>query len=285
MSDNPVPGWYKDPNRPNDRRWWDGDAWTQHFREFRPDVAFDSTPPAQASPDTPSTAPVTASNYEPNLLDRYVRALKQQVWLRWVSGIVVLILIFGVLGSNSETPESDPAASSQPASAPAPAPEDTASSEGAASNEPPADPAPAEPKKLSTKERVTAALDEIDGTVQTPVINDVDFGSDALTVTVATPEGGLEGASTRDLNEQAAAIFKAVYGEAKYKKTDTVVVFEGGLVSTKTGKDLEDVNTGIFTMPRSDARDIDWSDEDTVKFIIDWTLYRDFAHPALKQDD
>lgn len=296
MTDGPVPGWYNDPNRPNEKRWWDGSSWTQHFREFRPDVPFDSTPPSppqeqpQAQPQAqpPAAAPTSSSSkpsdYKPNLLDRYVAALKEKVWLRWVTGLVVLMLI-GLIGSASESPKSDTSASSQAAPEPAPSAEDSESSESAPADEPPAESAPTEPKKLSAKERVNAALEEIDGTVQEPVINDVEFGSDELVITVATPEGGLEGASTRDLNEQASAIFKAVYGEAKYKKTDTVIVFEGGLVSTKTGKDLDDVNTGIYTMPRSDAREIDWSDEDTLLVVIDWTLFRDFVHPAIKKDD
>lgn len=304
MTESPVPGWYNDPNRPNEKRWWDGESWTQHFREFRPDVIFDSTPPpqtptpsptpaptpvqtqAQTQPQAaaPSSTPTPPSDHEPNLLDQYVRALKEKVWLRWVTGIVVLTMI-GLVGSIFEEPKSDTTASSQPAPAPASTPADADSGDTAPAEEPPAEPAPAEPKKLSSKERVEAALEDIDGPVETPVINDVEFGSDALTITAATPEGGLQGASTGDLNDQAAAIFQAVYGDAKYKKTDTVIVFQGGLVDTRTGKDADDVNTGIYTMPRSDAREIDWSDQDTLDVVIDWTLFRDFVHPALKKDD
>jgi hypothetical protein len=35
-------------------------------------------------------------------------------------------------------------------------------------------------------------------------------------------------------------------------------------------------------MPAGRARRIDWSDEDTL-LNINWAIYRDFCHPALKQ--
>lgn len=100
-----------------------------------------------------------------------------------------------------------------------------------------------------------------------------------------TPEGGFQGPSTGDLNREAAAVFQAVYGKSKYPAdSETTVVFKGGLVSRATGKDLPDDNTGIFTLTASDAHEIDWSD-DSIDGVIDWTIYRDFASPALKQDD
>ena len=37
-------------------------------------------------------------------------------------------------------------------------------------------------------------------------------------------------------------------------------------------------------MSRADAKAINWSDESEVQFI-DWSNFRVFAHPALKQDD
>lgn len=37
-------------------------------------------------------------------------------------------------------------------------------------------------------------------------------------------------------------------------------------------------------MSRADAAAIKWSDEDRL-MLIDWASYRDFAHPALKQDE
>ena len=54
------------------------------------------------------------------------------------------------------------------------------------------------------------------------------------------------------------------------------------LVDSSTGKELPDVNTGIFTMPDGQAKQIDWSDEEAL-LNIDWSIYRDFCHPALKE--
>lgn len=112
----------------------------------------------------------------------------------------------------------------------------------------------------------------------------VEVESAEVAVTAQTPEGGLDGASTGDLNREAAEIFHAIHGTAGYNR-DSVVVFEGGLVDSKTGDELPDVNTGIYAMSRADAAAIDWSDEDKWRYTIDWTQYREFAHAALKKDD
>jgi hypothetical protein len=53
-------------------------------------------------------------------------------------------------------------------------------------------------------------------------------------------------------------------------------------VDRSTGKALPDANTGIFTMPAGPTKQIDWSDEDALT-NIDWSIYRDFCHPALNQ--
>lgn len=137
--------------------------------------------------------------------------------------------------------------------------------------------APALPRKpRSPRERLRVALRKLDARL-------VESSSAELTIHAKTPAGGLQGASTGDLNRAAQDIFMSVYRDAGYTRA-TVIVFKGGLVDTRTGKDLPDVNTGIFTMSRSDAAAIDWDDEDRL-LIIDWTNFRDFAHPALKQDD
>ena len=60
-------------------------------------------------------------------------------------------------------------------------------------------------------------------------------------------------------------------------------MFKGGLVDSSTGQELPDVNAGIYTMPAAQAKRIDWSNEDAL-LNINWSLYRDFCHPALKQD-
>lgn len=218
----------------------------------------------------------------------YWDALKQHVWLRWVTGIAIFLII-GMIGSATEEKETKTSAKAPAQSAPANQGEEKSAEKSEDVAETPAETAEPEPKPkpkpLSSKEKVKVALDDIDWLPQNPKIKKIEFGSDELTVYAATPEGGLQGASTGDLDEQAGAVFEAVYGDAKYKKTGTVVVFKGGLVDSKTGKNLKNVNTGIYTISKGDAREVDWADEDTVRFTIEWKLYRDFAHPALKQED
>lgn len=142
------------------------------------------------------------------------------------------------------------------------------------------------PKHKTANQRLRDALDNAKPVGAGEVdVQHIDYGR-PLTITLKTPSGGFQGTSTGDLNHSAAAAFKAVYGDADYPaKTETVVVFKGGLVSKATGKDLPNVNTGIYTLKSSQARQIDWSDDDAVNFNIDWSLYRDFVHPAIKEDD
>jgi hypothetical protein len=82
------------------------------------------------------------------------------------------------------------------------------------------------------------------------------------------------------LDDGAQAVFETIYNDAGWKG-GAVVVYQGGLVDTSTGKELPDENTGIFTMPAGKATQIDWSDEDAL-LNIDWSIYRDFCHPALQ---
>lgn len=140
-------------------------------------------------------------------------------------------------------------------------------------------------KPMTSKQRLKAALDDAEpaGAGMVKVL-EIDYGK-SLTVELKTPEGGFEGASTHDLDNSAAAVFKAVYGVADYPATkETVAVFKGGLVDTETGKDLPDVNTAIYTIKGRQANRIDWDDDDAVMYNIDWSNYRDFVHPAIKSE-
>ena len=111
-------------------------------------------------------------------------------------------------------------------------------------------------------------------------IKDVSFEGAEAQVTAKTPEGGLQGASCGDLNEGAQAIFKKIYKDGGWNGGATIA-YQGGLVSTATGQDLPNVNTGIFTMPALRARQIHWANDDEL-LNIDWSIYRDFCHPALQ---
>lgn len=134
------------------------------------------------------------------------------------------------------------------------------------------------------KDRVRKAIgSEVDasGYAGTLQIQDVAFEGREAQVTVTTPGGGFQGASCDDLNDGAKAVWAKVYNDAGWNG-GALVVFKGGLVSTVTGEDLPDVNTGIFTIHADQAARISWANDDSL-YNIDWSYYRDFCHPALKQ--
>lgn len=191
--------------------------------------------------------------------------------MRW--GPVVLVVCLGLLsGSLIACGETEESSSEAPAT----------TREAAA----PEDKSPPEPAKPpSAKQRLRDALDDASPSGAGEVeVQHIDYGR-SLTITLKTPEGGLQGASTHDLDNSVAAALKAVYGKAEYPaRKETVIIFKGGLVSTETGKDLPDVNTAIYTIKGSQARQIDWSDDDAINYNIDWGNYRDFVHPAIKAD-
>ena len=144
-------------------------------------------------------------------------------------------------------------------------------------------PPPPPPPQTTPKDRVRDELgDEVKagGYAGDVKIQDVSFGDTEVQVTATTPEGGFSGPSCGDLDDGAHAIFKKIYDDAGWKK-GAVLVYKGGLVSKATGKEVPDVNTGIFTMPRGQAKQIDWTDDDALD-NIDWSIYRDFCHPALQ---
>lgn len=94
------------------------------------------------------------------------------------------------------------------------------------------------------------------------------------------PREDWDGPKCGDLDDGSQAVFETIYNEGGWKG-GAVVVYQGGLVDTSTGQELPDVNTGIHTMPAGKARQIDWSNEDAL-FNIDWSIYRDYCHPALQ---
>lgn len=58
----PQPGWYEDPRREADLRWWDGTAWTAHTaaRPTIPAPTPTPAPPPQATAPAPPPAPAAA---------------------------------------------------------------------------------------------------------------------------------------------------------------------------------------------------------------------------------
>ena len=188
-----------------------------------------------------------------------------------VIGLVGIVGCSAAASSSEETPQPK---AEHAAVAPAPKPEPKP--------EPKAKPKPV--KKIGPKARVEMAIQGTDagGYVGKLKLQKLGADTEALDIYLTTPEGGFEGPSTGDLDTAAGAAFAAAYGEANYStRKDTTVIFRGGLVSKATGKDMPDANTGIYSITGAHAREIDWSDTTALE-NIDWSLYRDFAHPALK---
>jgi major membrane immunogen (membrane-anchored lipoprotein) len=111
-------------------------------------------------------------------------------------------------------------------------------------------------------------------------IDDVSHYQNFVTVTAETPQGGLEGAKCGDLDTAAGAIFEKVYKDTGWKGNATIN-FQGGLVNKATGKKLPHEQTGNFSIDPGQAKQIDWSNGDALA-NIDWSIYRDFCHPALQ---
>jgi hypothetical protein len=136
---------------------------------------------------------------------------------------------------------------------------------------------------VAPKDRVREAVgDEVSagGYAGDLEIKDVSFEGAEAQVTAKTPEGGFSGASCGDLDDGAQAVFQTIYKDGGWKG-GAALVYKGGLVNSSTGKELPDANTGIYTMPAAQARQIAWSDDDAL-LNIDWSIYQDFCHPALK---
>lgn len=208
-------------------------------------------------------------------------------WKQWLGWIVVVVAVIAAIPSPKDTkdapvtvaaprPETvtravtvtQPAAAVATATAAATVPTTT----------PRPTPTPPRPrrKRISRADVETGLLRGLDAKIVTKTPS-------LIRVRAKTPSGGFQGASTGDVNFQAADIFKALYRTGRFHRA-TVIEFKGGLVSTTTGRDLPDATTAIYSMSRQDASKIDWlSDDDLLN--IRWQNFREFAHPALKQDE
>lgn len=95
-SSSPTAGWYDDPLKQEDLRWFDGTAWTDHTRAH----------PASVATNTP---------YSPSSLSQISKKTR-------VIGLFVLILLLGAIAylgfgiGKGDTPASSPSSTSKPES-------------------------------------------------------------------------------------------------------------------------------------------------------------------------
>ena len=278
----PPAGWYEDPQGGVGTRYWDGTRWTERTQPAQPSPGAVEHPDPAAAGGGPSQ-PTSKPRGGMAALKGFYR--EHRVW-SWVIIVFVGLSLLTAIGALIPAEEDgDGGGSGQQAAEEQPAEKERGGgSEEQTSEEQPSEEQTSEEPTESPQDRVTQALADAEGPVEDPEVTDVQFGKKEVEVTAKTPEGGLEGPSTADLDRLTGAIFAAIYGDAGWNKTGAVAVYKGGLVDSKTGQELPDANTGIYTISRADASKIDWADQDTIDFGIDWSLYRDFAHPALKQD-
>lgn len=143
---------------------------------------------------------------------------------------------------------------------------------------------PAAPKPTGREAEIQSALDDVDDTIWPVKVQEVIVAGPHALVYLKTPEGGMEGVSTRDLNEQAAASFRDIYTETSQRGPVTLG-FRGGLVDAKTGKPLPDYVVAAYEISAREGREVNWSDQELVRYGIDWSLYRTKVDPAIKVDD
>jgi hypothetical protein len=193
-------------------------------------------------------------------------ALSDRRWWQWaILTLVALIVLAGIFGDAEDSGDTD---------------DGNRSAEVTREKDEQSEP------RESVEDRVREALDDVDPTDFLAVADSLEVKElerlpRIINVTLETPEGGFEGASVADLDGSAAGAFQAIYDEVGWNKAATVT-FEGGLVDTRTGKDLPNEETGIYRVEAREARQIDWSDDETLAVNIDWSLYRVFASPSLK---
>jgi hypothetical protein len=125
------PGWYDDPSRPDEKRWWDGRQWTAEFRPAPNGVLTDSSPPEIDIPTSrPAVPNPNARQGEPSSALRsawrgYSRAFKDRLWVKIATGFAVLFILAGVFGEDESTKTSQPTESAPPAVAESAEPEDS----------------------------------------------------------------------------------------------------------------------------------------------------------------
>jgi hypothetical protein len=142
MTQNPPAGWHPDPHDPNQIRYWDGNAWTEH------------TQPAQ---NTPAAAPVPpAATPAPSVAAPARPWWKKKRWI--ITGAVVaLFVIAGIAGGGGDNTTTDKTTST---AAKEPAATESSSASQPKSDKPTPTPTPkpkAAPKPAEKPIAVTAA--------------------------------------------------------------------------------------------------------------------------------
>lgn len=111
----PGAGWYPNPQNPNEQRYWDGTAWTDHVAPLNvpePTVILPAPePPPPSAPAAPTSGP-----------PRWY----QRRWVWVVGGVVLLLVIIGSVTPSSDDPADASATVDEPqatatVTAPAPA--------------------------------------------------------------------------------------------------------------------------------------------------------------------
>lgn len=162
MPQNAIPGWYTNPQNPDQQRWWDGQAWTEHWRQT---PSADAPPATLGAPPAPSAA-ATQTNWWS----------RRSTFGKTVTVLVASFFLIAFLGSlqpevdeqpvsasnvqESPTPrvKTAPLANPTPSSTPSPIPSPTPSSVPTMPSPTPTEPAsqapqtatPATPSEVAT---------------------------------------------------------------------------------------------------------------------------------------
>ena len=244
-------GYKPDPLGSKSTRRWDGEKWTQEV------------------------LPPKGSGMGPGM--------------KWLLGIgcslVVLVGIGALIGE--EEPSDEPAKEQESTVAeeftpePAPAAEATEPKESepvVVESEEPTE-LVEKPEPVDPVDEVATALEDVPDSIFDVNVREVYPLGNTIMVDLETPEGGFEGPSSDDMNNMVAASFRRIFTETDVEKP-VMITFRGGLMNSKTGADLPDQATAVYVIRKPEIRQVDWDDEDTVLYGIDWSLYRTMLHPA-----
>lgn len=219
--------------------------------------------------------------------------------MKWLLGIgcslVVLVVIGAAIGEDedkSDEPAKEKSSTVAEDTSPPPATEPDQGADADAVSKPESEPKdPVEkpkaekPEPVDPSTEVADALEDVPDSIYDVNVKDVYMLGNTVMVDLETPEGGLEGASTYDLNNMTAAVYRRIFTETDLQQP-VLITYRGGLINSKTGADLPDAATAVYVIRKPEIRQIDWDDEDTVMYGgIDWSLYRTMLHPAIKDDD